>query len=431
VSISERRQRVDVVSSTFAEASTTQEKLSLGGALDRNQQGTARMAAAKLMATSTTDLLDEFERVLRSEGGQLFAAESVQERLRAQAREILGELAQELTAAASTDQRDQPVAPRDQRRRAVEPDAVPAAGELDPKEPVYAANLLFQTVIRHVIASVGDDPAVRQVGLIALALHEVLARAGRVATDSYVGSLLNQVEQARIEERRRISRELHDHIGHGIGVAQRDLELFEIYRLTDPDRALTRARTARRRLLETMETVRLAIGVLRLMEPTENLENGVNGSQVNGSQVNGSQVNGAQVNGSQVNGSQVNGARVNGSAVAPEPARTVEINGDEAWTPAGTIEDTFVIIREALRNAIAHADAARVLVRADITPDELRASVVDNGRGFDPATGRPGGNGLLSMRERAMLLGGSLTFDSLPGRGTRIELRVPLGGGRQ
>jgi signal transduction histidine kinase len=64
-------------------------------------------------------------------------------------------------------------------------------------------------------------------------------------------------------------------------------------------------------------------------------------------------------------------------------------------------------------------------------PDALLAEVEDNGRGFtcDPQ-GMPARNstglGLLGIRERAAIAGGTLEIDSAPGRGTRIALRIPL-----
>jgi signal transduction histidine kinase len=101
------------------------------------------------------------------------------------------------------------------------------------------------------------------------------------------------------------------------------------------------------------------------------------------------------------------------------------------WATPEVIEEVFLIIREALRNVVAHAQAERVLVRVDVAPDVLRASVVDDGRGFQPTDPGQGGTGVLSMRERAAMLGGTLTISSRSGQGTRLDLVVPLTGGAQ
>jgi hypothetical protein len=68
-------------------------------------------------------------------------------------------------------------------------------------------------------------------------------------------------------------------------------------------------------------------------------------------------------------------------------------------------------------------------VGLDIAPESIVGSVEDDGRGFDPADD-DGGVGLRSMRERAALLDGALRLDCGPGRGTRVEVSVPLAGGR-
>ncbi len=85
----------------------------------------------------------------------------------------------------------------------------------------------------------------------------------------------------------------------------------------------------------------------------------------------------------------------------------------------------YRIIQEALTNAVKHAGAARVAVEARESDGALQLSVTDDGRGFDP--GAPGaGFGLAGMRERVLLLGGTLDVTSGPA-GTRIEATLPAG----
>ncbi len=84
------------------------------------------------------------------------------------------------------------------------------------------------------------------------------------------------------------------------------------------------------------------------------------------------------------------------------------------------------IAQEALNNVRRHADATVVRVRAGVESGRLVVVVGDNGRGFDPkAVGRTA-FGLASMRERAAQIGGELHIDSRPLDGTRISLLVPL-----
>lgn len=87
------------------------------------------------------------------------------------------------------------------------------------------------------------------------------------------------------------------------------------------------------------------------------------------------------------------------------------------------------IVQEAMTNARRHADATVVQVRVARDGDLLRVSVADNGRGFNPEdVGR--GFGLDSMRQRSAVIGGELSVTSAPQNGTRVELLLPVAGGR-
>jgi PAS domain S-box-containing protein len=87
----------------------------------------------------------------------------------------------------------------------------------------------------------------------------------------------------------------------------------------------------------------------------------------------------------------------------------------------------FRILQESLTNVAKHAAASRVEVTFDRTPGEVRLTVRDDGHGFNVAAPtRANAYGLLGVRERAELLGGEVKVASTPGRGTTIELRIPL-----
>jgi PAS domain S-box-containing protein len=102
------------------------------------------------------------------------------------------------------------------------------------------------------------------------------------------------------------------------------------------------------------------------------------------------------------------------------------------FTVAGSlpeIADTLAtaayrITQEALTNVARHAGADQVDVR--LTADSrLEIVITDNGRGLDPGElAASGGLGIAGMRERAMLVGGSLEVDAGPGRGTRVRFQV-------
>ena len=87
----------------------------------------------------------------------------------------------------------------------------------------------------------------------------------------------------------------------------------------------------------------------------------------------------------------------------------------------------FRVLQEALRNAERHSQVRAFSVDLRGTPDAIRLTVRDAGRGFDPhSAARGGGLGLTSMRERLKLVGGDLVIDSQPAKGTTIVARVPV-----
>jgi PAS domain S-box-containing protein len=87
-------------------------------------------------------------------------------------------------------------------------------------------------------------------------------------------------------------------------------------------------------------------------------------------------------------------------------------------------ENLFWIAIEALNNALKHAHARRVQVSLRCSPERIELEVCDDGRGIDPAGLRTGGMGMNNMRTRAELLGGKLTIEPGPQRGTRILLSI-------
>jgi len=89
-----------------------------------------------------------------------------------------------------------------------------------------------------------------------------------------------------------------------------------------------------------------------------------------------------------------------------------------------TQAEVLRIVQEALSNAARHADARAVRVRVFREGADVILSIVDDGRGFDPTSVEAGHVGLLTMRERAALIGANLAVESGPGAGTRVVLTV-------
>ncbi|MDQ3760191.1 MAG: ATP-binding protein [Actinomycetota bacterium] len=108
---------------------------------------------------------------------------------------------------------------------------------------------------------------------------------------------------------------------------------------------------------------------------------------------------------------------------------SVEVTGDTVMLQQDVCEEVYVILREAIRNALVHSGTTRLDVTVGISESELHARVSDTGRGFsvEDATKAGEGIGLSSMRERVELLGGALRLSSRLGHGTTAEISIPLG----
>ena len=88
----------------------------------------------------------------------------------------------------------------------------------------------------------------------------------------------------------------------------------------------------------------------------------------------------------------------------------------------------FRIVQEGLTNVARHAKVSEVEVRIVVTRGKLRIRIDDSGKGFAPKTIYASGtaSGIIGMQERATLIGGHLSVDSIPGVGTRLAAEIPL-----
>jgi two-component system, NarL family, sensor histidine kinase UhpB len=102
-----------------------------------------------------------------------------------------------------------------------------------------------------------------------------------------------------------------------------------------------------------------------------------------------------------------------------------EADGNFGSVPQDVQIVAYRVAQEALSNAVRHSGAEHLDVRLRRDEDEIELEIVDDGRGFsfEEATR---GLGLGGMRERALLVNGTLELESRPGNGTRIRLHVPI-----
>jgi signal transduction histidine kinase len=279
-----------------------------------------------------------------------------------------------------------------------------AESQLSPADLMRAAGAFFDVTVGFLADHVKDDPGLLPCFTAAVvALNENISRRIREATLAYTGYLLERVDQAQIDERRRIARDLHDRLGEGMSVALRQLELHELASKADPLTPSPRATMAKDAITEAMRRLRGVTSDLR-QDSVRSLEKAL--------------------------------IQYIDSVAADVAAGTdvrLRVSGDERWALPAVIDEAFLIIREAIRNSLSHGAPRMVLIGVALAPHELHAWVEDDGRGFMLAS-RPAtvfsGTGLAAMRERAASVGGRLGIDSAPGQGTRVELIVPLPGHR-
>jgi signal transduction histidine kinase len=103
-----------------------------------------------------------------------------------------------------------------------------------------------------------------------------------------------------------------------------------------------------------------------------------------------------------------------------------ELRFEHARVPAAVSENVYRILQEALTNVSKHARAPEVFVKLDVKARLVALTVRDAGAGFNSAAIDGKGLGILGMRERAELLGGNFAVKGQIGKGTEIEVTIPL-----
>ncbi|HWJ55379.1 MAG TPA: sensor histidine kinase, partial [Vicinamibacterales bacterium] len=106
------------------------------------------------------------------------------------------------------------------------------------------------------------------------------------------------------------------------------------------------------------------------------------------------------------------------------------VAGDDlAALPRDVAICVYRIVQEGLRNVLNHARVSSAMVAVHRSLDRLEVTIADRGCGFDPqAAAAHAGLGLLSIEERARLVGGTLSIESAPGQGTTLQVSIPVAG---
>jgi signal transduction histidine kinase len=209
-----------------------------------------------------------------------------------------------------------------------------------------------------------------------------------------------RANQAVAEERARIARELHDLVAHNVSVmvVQAGAERHALPAGQDSTReALTSIEQAGR---QALAEARRLLGMLRRNGEHEGLEPQPSVDQID------------------VLVEQIQRAGL--------PVKLV-IEGEPAPLPAGVDLCAYRIVQEGLTNALKHAGPAHAEVLLRYEPRGLDIEVVDDGQGLASANGDGSGHGLIGMRERVALYGGSLETGPRDGGGFEIRAHLPLG----
>jgi signal transduction histidine kinase len=205
---------------------------------------------------------------------------------------------------------------------------------------------------------------------------------------------LEVTAHAEAAERERISRELHDRVAHSMGVAHQSLQLYEALAQKDPIRAQGRLQTAKEMTKTALEQTRNLSAELRRSE----IENGLVPALQDLLEV----------------------------AVPDDVDAELFTSGAESSLSDHQRGQLYLILREAVRNAVRHSGCRHLTVRLDMTPERVSGYVEDDGHGFGENGDGEDGFGLRSIEERATLLGGAARVYSSQQGGAGVRVLLPL-----
>jgi signal transduction histidine kinase len=230
-----------------------------------------------------------------------------------------------------------------------------------------------------------------------------LERRAHESTRRAVEAEVAAAEQAMaavVAERTRIARELHDIVAHAVSMMVVQAGAAE--QVVEDDPAFTRRALGAIRATGTdaLAEMRRVVAVLRDTEEPGALmpQPGLDGL-----------------------GALLRDAESTGLAT------TLEVTGDARELPAGVDLAAYRIVQEAVTNVRRHAGASRVAVRVAYGEGEVRLEVVDDGRGPGEGAVNGTGHGMVGMRERVALYGGTVEAGPAPGRGFSVRAVLPVG----
>jgi signal transduction histidine kinase len=225
--------------------------------------------------------------------------------------------------------------------------------------------------------------------------ERAVAAAAQRELNERLSSLTLRLLSTQEDERRNISREMHDDLGQLLTAACLDIE--RATRLSDPDRRREALHSALRAARDTQQRVR---EISHMLRPTELDDHGLPQAVAT-----------------------IITDFITRSGIDVESNIQVEARA----LPTDVANHVFRILQEALTNILRHARAATAFVTLQATHAGIELKVSDDGVGFEEETIPPSRRyGLLGMRERAELLGGKFSIRSKPEGGTEVSVSIPI-----
>jgi two-component system sensor histidine kinase NreB len=264
------------------------------------------------------------------------------------------------------------------------------------KVPAFEMKVLHKSGVEiSVTASSSRLPQLDGEGALVLILRDITEQQ-RVERERYQQMMTRYVIQAQEDERKRISRELHDGIGQALYSIMVGLKVLNHLDLDGPIRDhLQEVQNLTVRTLQEVKhmAVELRPSALDDLGLIPALRSYCKGYE---------------------------------STFGIETKLIVE-GGKRRYQPE--VETAlYRICQEAMTNAAKYADIDMITIRLIDTPESVELHVEDQGIGFEPehVEVRGTGLGLYGIRERASLLGGEVEIESAPGRGTSVRVEIPL-----
>jgi signal transduction histidine kinase len=270
------------------------------------------------------------------------------------------------------------------------------------QQRLQGSQQLFQSFLRRTLAfavSLGLLVALISTARVASLERRSEQQRGRAEhAEEELRRLSRNLVRTQEEERRSLSRELHDAVGQMLSAMTMELGNLESS-IHSPDNLRMRLDEARRLNADTIRGVRdLAMGLRPAMLDELGL-------------------------GPALRWQGREFSRRSGVPV------TVQIDGDIEGLPEAHRTCIYRIVQEALTNCARHAQAKNIRISIYGGPDWVKLSIQDDGVGFDLRNASSRGLGLIGIQERVREVGGTVTIISQPQKGTILELEVPIGRG--